>query len=292
MNRRNVLGNRIEESKTLWIILTGMLVTVLQFMIYRLIGTSWLSLIMAAVCALLGSVVVHFITKEQEEILSYLLIPCSFFGTMGLLFLYAREVPFPASHTVLLGVLVTWLVAVTYAIIYTWVAGHGEVASFARFYIRASVFFYVVYFGLVVYGSFFYGNIVNEEMQAQWIPFATFAALVNGVMQETVSVGRVIEFLANRIIFFLPYGFFIGMVCRKLHGVLRIFLLFLFPALLELLQLLLRVGTCDMDDVIFRLLGSLLGMLGFLAFDTLFQHFTARHFDGSEPNRDYYGRRI
>lgn len=292
MNRRNVLGNRIEESKTLWIIVGGMLVTALQFVIYSLIETEWLSLVLAALCALLGSAAIHFITKEQEEILSCLLIPCVFFGALGLLFLYTEGTPFPDSDTVLLGVLFTWLVPVAYAVTYTWIAGHGETASFAKFFRRAIVCFYLVYFGLVVYGSFFYGEAMTEAVPAQWIPFATFAALVNGVMQDVVPVGRVIEFLANRIVFFLPYGFFVGMVCRKLHGMLRIVLLFLLPAVLELLQLVLHRGTCDMDDIIFRLLGSLLGLLAFLAFDALFQHFTARHFDGSEISRDYYGRRI
>lgn len=292
MNRRNVLGNRVEESNTLWVILTGMLVTAVQFIIYHFVNGGWLGILLSALCILVGSAVVQAITREQEELLGYLLIPCVFSGVLGLLLPYAEIPFFPESTTMLFGCLFAWLVPVVFGMVYTWVMGNTEAVSFARFYKRAAIFFYMVYFGLVIYATFFQHNTASKEIQVQMIPFATFAAFVDGVMKETVSIGRVVEFVINRVVFFLPYGFFIGMVCRKLHGILRIILLLLLPVLMELIQLIFRWGTCDIDDIIFRFLGSLFGLLGFLVFDSLFQHFTARHFDGSEVDRDYYGRKI
>jgi glycopeptide antibiotics resistance protein len=292
MNRRNVLGNRIEESKTLWVIIIGILVTAIQFAVYHFVNGGGLGLLLAAVAALVGSVVVHFITTEQEELMSFLLIPCTFSGVVGLMLPYA-EIPFlPEGNVVLLGCLITWLVPVLYATIYTWANGNTEIAGFAKFYSRALVLFYLVYFALMVYGTFANRTAAEAGNDAQWIPFATFAALVNGVMKDTVSVARVLEFLLNRIVFFLPYGFFIGLVCRKLHGVLRVFLLVFLPVALEAVSLLFRWDTCDIDNVIFRFIGALLGFVSFLVFDLAFQHFTARHFNGSEISRDYYGRKI
>lgn len=292
MNRRNVLGNRIEESKTLWVIVIGLLVTAIQFAIYYFVSGGWLGILLSAVVVLIGSVLVHFITTEQEELMGFLLIPCAFSGVVGLLLPYVEIPFFSESNVVLLGCLVTWLVPVVYAMIYTWANGNTEMAGFAKLYTRATVFFYLVYFALVIYGAIFQQTAAEEGNATQWIPFATFAALINGVVKKTITAQRVVEFLLNRVVFFLPYGFFIGMVCRKLHGILRVILLLFLPAVLEAVQLFFGWGTCDVDDVIFRFIGSLLGLIGFLVFDAMFQHFTARHFDGSEINRDYYGRKI
>ena len=292
MNRRNVLGNRIEESKTFWVILIGILITGVQFTIYHFVSGGWFGILLSVLCVLVGSVLVHFITKEQEELAGFLLIPCVFSGSMGLLLPYAEIPFFPESETALYGCLFSFLIPVLYAVIYTLANGNNELAGFAKFYLRSTVFFYVVYFGLMIYGAFFNQLVAEDGNYTQWIPFATFAALVDGVMKDVISVGRVIEFLVNRVVFFLPYGFFVAMLCRKLHGVIRIVLLVLLPVILEAVQLVFHWGTCDVDDILFRIIGGLLGFIGFLAFDALFQRFTARHFDGSEINRDYYGRKI
>lgn len=292
MNRRNVLGNRIEESKTLWIVLTGIAVTALQFGTYHMTEQNGLGLLLASVWTLLGSMLVHFVTKEQEELVAYLLIPFACSGSAGIWMLYMPELLSVSSHTVLAGSFFTWLIPVLYATVYTWANGSSETEAYAKTYKRAMILFYLVYFSLIVYDIFFYSLPQAEEANAQWIPFATFAALLDGVMKDTVSLARVGEFLAARILFFLPYGFFIGMAGRKWSGILKMLLLLLLPVGTELLQLVCHLGTCDADDMIFRYIGSLLGFLAFLLFDTLCQHFTARHFDGSEINRDYYGRKI
>ena len=47
-----------------------------------------------------------------------------------------------------------------------------------------------------------------------------------------------------------------------------------------------------MDDFIFSFLGGLIGMLLFVIFNALFQKTTGKNFDGSDIEKDYYGRRI
>ena len=126
----------------------------------------------------------------------------------------------------------------------------------------------------------------------QWIPFATFAAYVDGMINETVSVEQLWEFLANRVVLFLPYGFFIAMVGRTLYSLLRLGLVLLLPLLIEVLQGVFSWGACDADDVLFSFLGGLIGMLCFLIFNGLFQRSTGKNFNGSEVDRDYYGRKI
>lgn len=292
MNRRNVLGNQMEESKSMWIVLTGILVSVLQFVIYHVVSDGWLGLLLAGLCMLLGGVLVHFFSGELGELFSYLLIPCVFSGSMGLLIPQLSGNVFPASSTALIGCVLAWLIPVLYACLFTWAEGNTALAQFSGFYKKAAVFFYVIYFGLLIYWFVVYRRIPMEEVKIQMIPFATFAAYVDGIISDTVPMERLVQFVLERILLFLPYGFFIAMAGRKVHSLLRLLLVLLLPVLVELLQLLFHLNSCDADDVVFSFLGGLIGMLAFVIFNSLFQKTTGKNFDGSEIERDYYGRRI
>lgn len=292
MNRRNVLGNQIESAKTMWIVLISLLVCVLQFVLYYVTEGSWLGLLFAGLAILLGGIVVHFITGELEELFSYLLVPCICSGSIGLLIPQLEGAVLPQSSTVFIGCVLAWLIPVMYACIYTWAEGNTALPQFSSFYKKAAVFFYLVYFGLLVYWFTAYSRIPEESVKVQLIPFASFAAYIDGVISNAVPLERLLQFLAERILLFLPYGFFIAMVGRKLHSLLRLGLVLFLPVLVELMQFLLKFSSCDADDAVFSFLGGLIGMLLFVIFNALFQKTTGKNFDGSEVERDYYGRRI
>lgn len=292
MNRRNVLGNKIESAKTMWIILISLLVCALQFVFYHITAEGWLGFLLAGGCILLGGVVVHFITGELEELFSYLLIPCVCSGCVGLLLPQLQGAVLPQSRTVFLGCILAWLLPVLYACIYTWAEGSSAMPQFASFYKKAAVFFYLIYFGLLIYWFMFYNRLPVENIKVQLIPFASFAAYIDGVISKTVPLERMLQFLAERILLFLPYGFFVAMVGRKLHSLLRLGLVLFLPVLVELLQFLLNFSSCDADDAVFSFFGGLIGMLCFVCFNVLFQKTTGKNYDGSEIERDYYGRKI
>ncbi len=292
MNRRNVLGNKIEESKTTWVVLTGVLAFLLQFLAYYLIEAEWLEILVAALITLLGCGVVHFITKEQEEVFGYLVVPCVFSGIVGLLVPYSEVPLFPSASTALCSCFFAWMIPVLYVVAVTFVLGTHGVAGFARFFRYAMSFFYVIYFGLMIYGVFFWQSKTVIETDTQWIPFATFAAFINGILNGNVVLDSMFSFLIERVVFFLPYGFFVAMAGRKLHGVIRFLLLLLLPVLVEAAHVLLGITLFDIDNVIFRFVGSMIGMLFFQGFSALFQYFTGKNVDGSEIDRDYYGRKI
>lgn len=292
MNRRNVLGNQIEESKTTWVVLIGILVSALEFAIYHYISGGWLGSLLAALCLLIGGIAVHFVTGELEELFAYLLIPCVFFGSMGLLIPQVESPVLPQSSTALIGCLLAWLISVVYACIFTWVEGSSAVVQFAGFYKKAAIFFYLVYFGLLIYWFVIHSRIPAAEVKTQFIPFATFAAYIDGIITDTVPVERLLQFLTERVVLFMPYGFLVAMLGRKLHSLLRLALTLVLPLVVELVQFLLKWNSCDADDAVFSFLGGLIGMLAFVVFNGLFQKTTGKNFDGSEIERDYYGRRI
>lgn len=292
MKRRNVLGTQIEESKTMWIVLTGLLVCALQFVMYHVLESSWLGLLLAGLIVLLGSVVVHIIAEEQEELFAYLLIPCIVSGSAGLLIPHLSGAILPESSTALIGCLINWMVPVLYACIVTWISGSNAISQFSSFYKRAVVFFYIVYFGGLVYWFGFHEHIPAAEVTLQPVPFVTFISYVENVWYGKAPVQGILEYLAKSVLLFLPYGFFIGMAGRKLHGVIHLLLVLVTSAVIEVLQYVLHWNSFRIDDIIFSLLGGILGLLLFAGFNLLFQETTGKNFDGSEVDRDYYGRKI
>ena len=291
MSRRNVLGNQIEGSKTMWIVLIGILVTVLQFGIYYFIGEGFLGMLFAGIGVLAGGIFVHFIMEEQEELFSYLLIPCIFSGVLGLVLPYVSGDFLPESKTVFMFSLMSWLLVVLYAVIYTLLNGVFEMKTFTDFYKKAMIFFYLVYFIVLGYMVIWEKeNIVEGELKL--LPLDTFVTYIEQLIKGQDVVAEFLLFLQNRFVFFIPFGFLVGMLGRNLLPLLRFIFIFLFSIMLEGIRFFISEGAGDIDHVIFGFLGALIGMVIFLGFNELFCYFVGKNFDGSDINRDYYGRKI
>lgn len=79
--------------------------------------------------------------------------------------------------------------------------------------------------------------------------------------------------LAGNIIGFIPFGFILPVLHRHFrHGFLVIFLGCLLSSLVEYMQYVLKVGSCDVDDVILNTTGTLLGYLFFIICNTIRRH--------------------
>lgn len=292
MNRRNVLGNQISESKTTWVVITGILETILLFVFYRFITIEWLTWLLMVAGILIGCGIVHALTGELIDLFAYLLIPSTFFAAMGVFRIYSSIWFLGESKSLFFISILVWLITVIYAVVCVWVRGSGSSLLFVPFYLRSTVFFYLVYFSLVVFGVFFYDKVAATDDMVQMIPFATFAAYIEAIIHEVIPWQALAYFLLYRAAFFIPYGFFVSMVCQKLHVAVRILILLILPGLIEIVQLLFRLNRCDIDELIFAFIGGLIGMLCFCVFNELFIHFTGKMYDGKEPDRDYYGRRL
>ena len=80
----------------------------------------------------------------------------------------------------------------------------------------------------------------------------------------TGEVLKVIKSLAGNVIGFLPFGFFLPILSRRLrNGAVVTALGFGLSLLVESIQLVFKVGCFDVDDLILNTLGVLLGYLSF-----------------------------
>ncbi|MBN2851683.1 MAG: VanZ family protein [Clostridia bacterium] len=80
-----------------------------------------------------------------------------------------------------------------------------------------------------------------------------------------LNSGNLYEFFINiigNIIVFMPLGFFIPQINRKLDKtVMMIFLSLMIPVVIEAAQYVLKVGILDVDDVLLNFIGIMAGFL-------------------------------
>ncbi len=292
MSRRNVLGNQIEGSKTMWMILAGILATILPFMIYYFVGEGFLGMLLAGGSVLAGGVFVHFIMEEQEELFSYVLIPCVFSGVVGIVLPYISGDFLPKRETVFYFCIIAWFLIVLYAMIYTLLNGVSEMETFTRFHKKSTIFFYIVYFSVLGYiVLFMFNDSEGTQETLKFLPLDTFVTYIEQLIKGQDIVKEFLLFLQNQFLFFIPFGFLVGMLGRNLFAMVRFIIIILFPIGLEAVRFFIS-GGCDVDNVIFGFLGTLFGMFLFFVFNELFCYFVGKNFDGSDINRDYYGRKI
>lgn len=120
----------------------------------------------------------------------------------------------------------------------------------------------------LLFGQRFAGFHFEEYVQRlQWNlkPFRTLKSFL-WVLQNSHQRGLVFHAvinLAGNVVMFVPVGLFLPLLWKKQQK-LWVFLLTALAAivLVELLQLVLLLGTCDVDDVLLNMIGAAIGWLG------------------------------
>jgi len=94
-------------------------------------------------------------------------------------------------------------------------------------------------------------------LKTNFVPLVTIRRFLSNISNDTYASSAVINLVGN-IAAFMPLAFFCPLLISFLRKAwLFIPLLFLSLVGIEGLQLLLRVGSCDVDDVILNFLGAL-----------------------------------
>ncbi|MDA8234791.1 MAG: VanZ family protein [Clostridia bacterium] len=90
--------------------------------------------------------------------------------------------------------------------------------------------------------------------------------------------------LVGNILAFVPMGFLLPVISEKARHYVQVILLSLSSSLIiEVLQLLLRVGSTDVDDLILNTLGGLIGYIGFYIVSRIIVRITTEEKEGDPP---------
>lgn len=121
-----------------------------------------------------------------------------------------------------------------------------------------------VYIGALVYFLFFAEMLgrAGEPRGYHYnlIPFKEIRRFL--VYHEQLGIMAVFLNLAGNIMIFMPFGFLLPIMSRKLRGFFRVtFLGFELSLAVEAVQLVSKTGSCDVDDMILNTIGAMFGFL-------------------------------
>ena len=121
---------------------------------------------------------------------------------------------------------------------------------------------FLLYLALLSYLMFFsedFGRTNPDRGYAyNLVPFKEISRFIT--YHDILGTEALVLNLAGNVVAFMPFGFFLPVVSRRSRGPGRIVLLgFGFSLMLETIQLVFRVGSFDVDDLILNTLGAGLG---------------------------------
>lgn len=135
-------------------------------------------------------------------------------------------------------------------------------------YIGYVLFF--IYLGIMVYLLFFsemFGRtgVSRNDYSYNLVPFREITRFI----KYRKSLGFVAVFLnlAGNVLAFVPFGIFVPKLFKQVGSIITVGINTLaFSAFIEVVQLMFRVGSFDVDDVILNTLGGVLGALIYVLF--------------------------
>ena len=127
---------------------------------------------------------------------------------------------------------------------------------------------FCLYIILLVYFLFFaegYGRVPLQEREYRYnlVPFQEIRRF--WIYREKVGFLAAFLNLAGNVIGFLPFGFIVPVMHKKMESFWKVSLLgFMFSLCVETIQLITKVGCFDVDDLILNTLGAMIGCGAFL----------------------------
>lgn len=138
--------------------------------------------------------------------------------------------------------------------------------------------FFGIYILVLVYFMFFseeWGRkIFGGEYHYNLVPFREISRYLHYWRQ--IGGWRVLWNLAGNVVGFIPFGMLLPTLREKRIGFFKVFLLsFELSLLIEVSQLVLRTGSCDVDDLILNTLGGCIGYI----INSGIRHMKEKHFE-------------
>lgn len=129
------------------------------------------------------------------------------------------------------------------------------------------ILLFIIYLLFLTYFLFFserYGRTSVEGRQIRYnlVPFVEIRRFVS--FREQLGAEAVFLNVAGNILAFIPFGLLLPIILRPMRKGIRVVIWgFLFSMSIELLQMLTRVGSFDVDDLLLNTTGALLGLILF-----------------------------
>ncbi len=259
MNKRSV-------NITSLILLLSLLSLLLEIFIYYFIPQHFIATAVAAVTALILS---HFFLETSLEYKNCLLhsafMTVTSAGFCSIVYLMQPNEWIQYDYWTLLFLLVNWLIPYIYCFIRDFADRGPRFGGYCFFFHGMNLVFVMIYL-LAIIKQFFLTPLyppfeISTFGAHNFIPFMATGSYIENALNAGTDLTTVIQYLAETIVFFIPFGFLARVYCRDINRFLRIMAYICFPALIELLQYFFGVGSSDIDDFALALIGTCIGTL-------------------------------
>ncbi|MBB2181507.1 VanZ family protein [Lachnospiraceae bacterium MD1] len=265
------------------IILLSILTILIQFVTYYFFASYiiiWgISLIISLICChLLLEQSVNYDTCFQYSILtlfiSLIIIVLTYFEKDY------RLLPFTGAMA---GIaFINWFAPLLHCYIRSMIGYGTKIDDFGIFYRNSNIIFYLFYIGVLIYGNFspnafpWAYRAIGHEVNV--MPFDVISVQIEDYLFGAIPLSNIIIYLLSRIAIFIPYGFGLALLLRHQSRLVKFFSLLVIPFIIEAIQYFTIPARCDIDDLIYALLGGLIGSALFLLSNFLYRIVNGRDF--------------
>lgn len=279
------------------IILLSIITILFQFVIYYFFAAFYVIWGIAILISLLCCHILLEQTSTYEVCFHYSsLVLFMSFLIMLLSYLGENQAFLPYSG-IMLGIgIINWLIPCIYCFLRNMLDYGTRFEDYNIFYRNHSLLFFMIYAGILLYGMFVKGAfpILYQGAlgSANMIPFEAITILIEDYLYDIIPLRDVLIYLLIRILIFLPYGFQITLLLRRQSRLIRFIMLILPPLVLELIQYIVISYRSDIDDVIYAIIGGVLGSILFYLCNLIFRAFTGKNFLAKETDYPFTNSRI
>jgi hypothetical protein len=221
------------------------------------------------------------LTYEACFIYTLLLV---FLSTVITIFTYLGNEQYfmPYTDALLWIVAINWFIPTMHCLIRNMLDYGVRIENFNTFYRNNSIIFLFYYIVIVGYGLFsenaFPWAYTFAAEDANFTPFWSLATQIEDYLNHMIPISDIWIYLATRILSFGPIGYYITVLLRKKSRLLRFLSLLILPVLIEALQYFIIPERCDLDDVIYAVIGGIMGGLFFHFINLLYRLISGKSF--------------
>lgn len=126
---------------------------------------------------------------------------------------------------------------------------------------RLLFYIYIILLSYFLFLSEHYGRAVTTEgYRYNLVLFKEIKRFIE--YRELLGFESVMVNILGNVLAFAPFGFLLPMINRRFHNFFRVlFYSFFFSLAVEVLQLILKVGIFDVDDLFLNTMGSIIGFI-------------------------------
>ena len=150
------------------------------------------------------------------------------------------------------------------------------------------IFLFILYMGMLVYFLFFAENMgrtfTEREYHYNLMPLKEIKRF--WIYRETLGLWSVVLNLVGNVAAFIPFGIFLPRLyakCRKF--LLTMLFCFEFSLSVETIQLIWKVGSFDVDDILLNTLGGVLGFFCYVVSDRIQRRYKGKSGHGGNHEK-------